>query len=215
MAASVSSASSSSSFFFQRPGICLCICLFFAFVFTFSSYCPTKPGARLPKKLPPPFWDSVRSLFDKARPLEGRKLQKGCDLSTCWPFDQAHDTESDQYRFQRSNLACDYPNMTKVKLLQLLRLCKAIYFPAWSLISESKLFYFWILIKRITYRNSDIVPEIYMKTYKNRHGTMKNQSGAIKTNLELYRVVMGGSGGYRRLPRGSAHLLWQTDTHAS
>jgi hypothetical protein len=38
-----------------------------------------------------------------------------------------------------------------------------------------------------------------LKTYKNRHGTMKNQSGAIKTNLELYRVVMGGSGGYRRL----------------
>ena len=28
-----------------------------------------------------------------------------------------------------------------------------------------------------------------LKTYKNRHGTMKNQSGAIKTNLELYRVV--------------------------
>ena len=31
-----------------------------------------------------------------------------------------------------------------------------------------------------------------LKTYKNQHGTMKNQSGAIKTNLELYRVVMGG-----------------------
>ena len=42
---------------------------------------------------------------------------------------------------------------------------------------------------------------------------MKNQSGAIKTNLELYRVVMGGSGGYRRLPGGSDHFLWQTDTH--
>ena len=42
-----------------------------------------------------------------------------------------------------------------------------------------------------------------LKTYKNRHGTMKNQSGAIKTNLELYRVVMGGSGGYRRLTGGS------------
>ena len=82
--------------------------------------------------------------------------------STCWPFDQAHLTESDQYRFQRSNIACVHPNMTKVKLLQLLRLCKAIYFPAWSLISESKLFYFWILIKRITYHNSDNVPEIYI-----------------------------------------------------
>ena len=30
-----------------------------------------------------------------------------------------------------------------------------------------------------------------LKTYKNRHGTMKNQSGTIKTNLELDRVVMG------------------------
>ena len=37
------------------------------------------------------------------------------------------------------------------------------------------------------------------KTFKNQHGTMKNQSGTIKTNPELYRVVMGGSGGYRRL----------------
>ena len=34
-----------------------------------------------------------------------------------------------------------------------------------------------------------------LKTYKNRHGTMKNQSGTFKTNLELYRVVM-------------AHNLW-------
>ena len=49
-----------------------------------------------------------------------------------------------------------------------------------------------------------------LKTYKNRHGTMKNQSGAIKTNLELYRVVMGGSGGYRRLPGGSDHFSLQT-----
>ena len=39
---------------------------------------------------------------------------------------------------------------------------------------------------------------------------MKNQSGAIKTNLELYRVVMGGSGGYRRLPGGSDHFSLQT-----
>ena len=46
-----------------------------------------------------------------------------------------------------------------------------------------------------------------LKGYKNRHGTMKNQSGAIKTNLELYRVVMGG---YRRLPVGSDHFC---DTH--
>ena len=45
-----------------------------------------------------------------------------------------------------------------------------------------------------------------LKTYKNRHGTMKNQSGTIKTNLELNRVVMGGSGGYRRLPGGSDHF---------
>ena len=42
-----------------------------------------------------------------------------------------------------------------------------------------------------------------LKTYKNQHGTMKNQSGTIKNNLELYRVVMGGSDGYRRLPGGS------------
>ena len=45
-----------------------------------------------------------------------------------------------------------------------------------------------------------------LKTYKNRHGTMKNHSGTIKTNPELYRVVMGGSGGYRRLPGGSDHF---------
>ena len=45
-----------------------------------------------------------------------------------------------------------------------------------------------------------------LKTYKNRHGTMKNQSGTIKTNLELDRVVMGGSGGYRRIQGGSAHF---------
>ena len=42
---------------------------------------------------------------------------------------------------------------------------------------------------------------------------MKNQSGAIKTNLELYRVVMGGSGGYRRLPGGSDDFLLQTLHH--
>ena len=42
---------------------------------------------------------------------------------------------------------------------------------------------------------------------------MKNQSGAIKTNLELYRVVMGGSGGYRRLTGGSDDFSLQTDTH--
>ena len=40
---------------------------------------------------------------------------------------------------------------------------------------------------------------------------MTNQSGVIKTNLELYRVVMGGSGGYRRLPGGSDDFLLQTD----
>ena len=49
-----------------------------------------------------------------------------------------------------------------------------------------------------------------LKTYKNRHETMKNQSGTIKTNLELYRVVMGGSGGYRRLTVGSDDFLLQT-----
>ena len=42
---------------------------------------------------------------------------------------------------------------------------------------------------------------------------MKNQSGAIKTNLELYRVVMGGSGGYRRLTGGSDDFFLQTNTH--
>ena len=50
-----------------------------------------------------------------------------------------------------------------------------------------------------------------LKTYKNRHGTMKNQSGTIKTNLELYRVVKGGSGGYRRLPGGSDDFSLQTN----
>ena len=40
---------------------------------------------------------------------------------------------------------------------------------------------------------------------------MKNQSGAIKTNLELYRVVMGDSGGYRRLTGGSDDFPLQTD----
>ena len=50
-----------------------------------------------------------------------------------------------------------------------------------------------------------------LKTYKNWHGTMKNQSGTIKTNLELYRVVMGGSGGYRRLAGGSDDFSWHTD----
>ena len=49
-----------------------------------------------------------------------------------------------------------------------------------------------------------------LKTNKNRHRTMKNQSGTIKINLELDRVVMGGSGGYRRRPGGSAHFSWQT-----
>ena len=40
---------------------------------------------------------------------------------------------------------------------------------------------------------------------------MKNQSGTIKTNLELYRVFMGGSGGNRRLTGGSDHFSWQTN----
>ena len=40
---------------------------------------------------------------------------------------------------------------------------------------------------------------------------MKNQSRTIKTNPELYRVVMGGSGGYRRLPGGSDHFSLQTN----
>ena len=40
---------------------------------------------------------------------------------------------------------------------------------------------------------------------------MKNQSGTIKTNLELDRVVIGGSGGYRRLPGGSDDFSLQTD----
>ena len=45
-----------------------------------------------------------------------------------------------------------------------------------------------------------------LKNHGNQPKTVKNQSGTIKTNLELYRVVMGGSGGYRRLPGGSAHF---------
>ena len=52
-----------------------------------------------------------------------------------------------------------------------------------------------------------------LKTYKNRHGTMKKQSGTTKTNLESYMVVMDGSGGYRRLPGGRAHFSWKTDRH--
>ena len=31
--------------------------------------------------------------------------------------------------------------------------------------------------------------------------------------MELYRVVMGGSGGYRRLPGGSDDFSLQTDRH--
>ena len=42
---------------------------------------------------------------------------------------------------------------------------------------------------------------------------MKNQSGTIKTNLELDRVVMGGSGGCKRLPGGSDDFLLQTELH--
>ena len=42
---------------------------------------------------------------------------------------------------------------------------------------------------------------------------MKNQSGTIKTNLELDSLVMGGSGGYRRLPGESDDFSLQTDTH--
>ena len=42
---------------------------------------------------------------------------------------------------------------------------------------------------------------------------MKNQSRTIKTNLELDRVVMGGSGGYRRLPGGSDDFSLQTELH--
>ena len=45
-----------------------------------------------------------------------------------------------------------------------------------------------------------------LKTYKNRHGTMKNQSRTIKSNPELYRVVIGSSGGHRKLPGGSDHF---------
>ena len=42
---------------------------------------------------------------------------------------------------------------------------------------------------------------------------MKNQSGTIKTNLDLDWVVMGGSGGYRRLPGGSDDFSLQTELH--
>ena len=51
-----------------------------------------------------------------------------------------------------------------------------------------------------------------LKTYKIRNGTIKNQSGTIKSNLELDRVVMGGSGGYRRLPGGSDDFSLHTYT---
>ena len=52
-----------------------------------------------------------------------------------------------------------------------------------------------------------------LKTYKNRHETIKNQSRTIKTNPGLYRVVRGGSGGYRRLPGGCDDFSLQTHTH--
>ena len=41
---------------------------------------------------------------------------------------------------------------------------------------------------------------------------MKNQSRTIKTNPELYRVVMDSSGGHRRLPGESDHFSLQTNT---
>ena len=41
---------------------------------------------------------------------------------------------------------------------------------------------------------------------------MKSQSRTIKTNPGLYRVDMGGSGGYRRLPGGSDDFSLQTNT---
>ena len=40
---------------------------------------------------------------------------------------------------------------------------------------------------------------------------MKNQSRTIKTNPELYRVVMDSSGGHRRLPGGSDDFSLQTN----
>ena len=40
---------------------------------------------------------------------------------------------------------------------------------------------------------------------------MKNQSRTIKTNPELYRVVMVSSGGHRKLPGGSGDFSWHTD----
>ena len=42
---------------------------------------------------------------------------------------------------------------------------------------------------------------------------MKNQSRTIKTNLELWRVVMGSSGGHRKLPGGSDDFSLQTNRH--
>ena len=54
-----------------------------------------------------------------------------------------------------------------------------------------------------------------LKTYKNRHETIKNQSRTIKTNPGLYRVVRGGSGGYRRLPGGIDDYSLQTHTHCN
>ena len=49
-----------------------------------------------------------------------------------------------------------------------------------------------------------------LKTYNNRHGTIKNQSGTIKTNPELYRRVMGGCRWLQETPRRSAQFSWQT-----
>ena len=55
----------------------------------------------------------------------------------------------------------------------------------------------------------------FLKTNKNRTGTMNKQSAAMKTmktNLELYRVVKGGSGGYRRLQE-KVMIFRDTQTH--
>ena len=78
-----------------------------------------------------------------------------------------------------------------------------------------QIFVIWIIFKY--YSNTELFAHLWpkpLKTSNNRHGIMKNQSGTIKTNLELYKVVIGGSGGYRRLPGGSAHFSLQTDRTA-
>ena len=62
---------------------------------------------------------------------------------------------------------------------------------------------------------TNLEPWKTIKTNLNHWKPIKTEMEPWKTNLEpsklTQRVVMGGSGGYRRLPGGSDHFSWQTD----